>query len=187
MRYLLLLVLLSTQAIASEPFEIKGVKLGATEAEVLEKNPDIKRCENAAKAGARSALADRECSIWRNLHKDDVAVFAGFPASISFKLINEQVGYVSVHLDSVHFNEVVAALKSKYGEPSSNKTEVVTNRMGAKFENNIVEWRQGASVIRAYKIASRINNSSVMLFTESYFKDVERRQAEIAAERAKSL
>lgn len=113
--------------------------------------------------------------------------FAGAPANISLMFYEEKLGMAYTSFASSDFPKVITALREKYGKPSSMKTEPVTNRMGATFENQILEWKKSGTSIRAEKYASSMDKSSVKIFADFYSTELKKRTDAKAAQGAKDL
>jgi hypothetical protein len=68
---------------------------------------------------------------------------------------------IRVGLNNKHFDEVVTALKAKYGEPSGKATSLFKTMIGAQFENLTITWANGTSTIIVEKYADTLDVMSV--------------------------
>ena len=110
MRVALLLVLLFGVSGAALAYDANGVALGATESEVSDAFPAA-HCQPLE---WKSAAADRRC--------DDARIeFAGVRARVTFYLKNGSVQAFNVRFNPNDRERVVRYLKSRYGEPKSER------------------------------------------------------------------
>jgi len=132
MRVTLLLVLLFGVSGAALAYDANGVALGATESEVSDAFPAA-HCQPLE---WKSAAADRRC--------DDARIeFAGVRARVTFYLKNGSVQAFNVRFNPNDRERVVRYLKSRYGEPKSERTD--TFRREGKPERKVytVRWESG--------------------------------------------
>lgn len=145
-----------------EPFDFKGIKLGSN----LDK----------VKAALPFSLepSDRECPEgvqilyprdgW--LEEHDFTVAGIKPFLLSFQFVQDasgafQLSQVNVSFKSEEFSTLSTALETKYGKPSSVKTEVVQNKLGATFENLTERWHNPASSIELQRFSTSLEYSSL--------------------------
>lgn len=64
-------------------------------------------------------------------------------------------------IDSDHFERLSRGLTDRFGPPAKTEHEVVQNRMGAKFPNTTMLWRNSQSVIYAAQRASTIDKMAL--------------------------
>ncbi|HUJ86175.1 MAG TPA: hypothetical protein VLX30_04925 [Burkholderiales bacterium] len=132
MRTALLLALLFAAAPAALAYDANGVALGARESDVKEAFPSA-HCQPLE---WKSSAADRRC--------DDARIsFADVRARITFYLKNDSVQAFDVRFSPDDRERVVQYLKSRYGEPLSERTE--TFRREGKPERSVysVRWESG--------------------------------------------
>jgi hypothetical protein len=132
MRVALLLVLLFGVSGAALAYDANGVSLGAPESDVTDAFPSA-HCQPLE---WKSAAADRRC--------DDARIeFAGVRARVTFYLKNGSVQAFNVRFNPNDRERVVRYLKSRYGEPKSERTD--TFRREGKPERKVytVRWESG--------------------------------------------
>jgi len=132
MRIVLFLALLLGAARAALAYDANGVALGAGERDVKEAFPSA-HCQPLE---WKSIAADRRC--------DDARIaFAGVRARITFYLKNDAVQAFDVRFSPQDRERVVRYLKSRYGEPMSERTD--TFRRDGKPERKVykVRWERG--------------------------------------------
>lgn len=158
--------LFAASSLLAQTFEIKGIYIGMTEAQLLEKYPAF-RCRNNTEIGRYcSFIYEAYPSVCRELdgakfdacHERSHQLYEFGPAKpkgYTVNLRDEAVTAISVIVRAEDFGDLAAALQEKYGRPSSDKKGVVENRMGAKFGNESIEWRRGN---QALEIKQRVGN-----------------------------
>ncbi len=113
--------------------------------------------------------------------------YAGVRADISLMFYEDKLSMAHAKFSPSGFASVVSAIREKFGPPSSTKSEAITNRMGASFENQILEWKRSSTTIRAEKYTTSVDRSSVKIFVDSYFTEFNRREAATTKQRTKDL
>lgn len=199
--YLPLALALSTVSLAqSQGFDFKGLPLGSSVADVKAKFPDY----YCSKSTAGSTLSDTSCRLSPEIkclseqapYPDNrscreavmkAMTYAGVDSNISLFFYDEKLGMASVTFGAESFSTVVASMRDKHGEPTTKKAEPVTNRMGATFENQIMEWKKSGTTIQAEKYATRVDRSSVKVFDDAYFAEFEKRKGAKSQQGAKDL
>ena len=159
---------------AEAGFDIKGVPLGATEADLIGRFPGI-QCRDSP-----GITAERMCSVLKDS-------YGGAEASLLFALIGGKVSNMSARFKSKDFAEVIGAMRERLGPPTSEKAETVTNRAGAKFENITFTWERGGEVATARRYAGALDRASVVFLSEASVEEFKRRAREQQRERAKDL
>ena len=132
MRIVLFLVLLFGASTAALAYDANGVALGASESEVTDAFPSA-HCQPLE---WNSAAADRRC--------DDARIeFAGVRARITLYLKNGSVQAFNERFSPDDRERVVRYLKSRYGEPKSERTD--TFRSEGKPDRQVykVRWESG--------------------------------------------
>lgn len=162
--FLILICCLTGIAVADEAhWDLKGVKLGMTEAEVRDL---FQGTEHDVDCFSPSELPGlRLCSV-SNL------TFADGPIE-SFRLIlnEEKVMTITVNLKESRFLMVAEAIKTKYGTPASLKNKQVQNRMGAVFNNHVIVWSEGDMRLIATQRGQNIDTSTIDLSSKAAIKD----------------
>lgn len=141
------MLFLASHVNATEPFDFKGVPLGAGEKVYIEKirTDKNKKFKCIDTSPERKPLGDREC------HADTYALFeyAGTLAGRdSAFFIKDRLMYIEFVLSSFDIDGVIAALIQKYGKPQVSKKETYSNNYGTKFQGDLLEWKRGGSTIR---------------------------------------
>ena len=132
MRIALFLVLLFGASATALAYDANGVALGASESEVTDVFPSA-HCQPLE---WKSAAANRRC--------DDARIeFAGVRARITFYLKHGTVQAFNVRFNPNDRGRVVRYLKSRYGEPKSERTD--TFRREGKPDRQVykVRWERG--------------------------------------------
>jgi hypothetical protein len=132
MRTALFLALFFAAARAALAYDANGVALGASELDVKESFPSA-HCQPLE---WKSAAADRRC--------DDARIaFAGVRARITFYLKGDAVQAFDVRFSPDDRERVVRFLRSRYGEPMSERIETFSRE--GKPERRIykVRWESG--------------------------------------------
>lgn len=158
-------------ASAQERAEFKGVPLGATRTEFLEKNP-LFRCESKRGYCSLDGLnAPQHCTLKRyeggkrgeDFSEQDCILavvksgtYANKQANLTATFRGETLseGYVGIPPDS--FDSIAEAITARYGPPASSSNETVQNRAGAKFDNRTMRWTIGGDSILATKYGSTV-------------------------------
>lgn len=94
---------------------------------------------------------------------------------------------IAVTMAAKDFAEVVNALKERYGTPTRDVPSVVTNRMGASYEQRIYEWRMAEGTISAHRYAGKLEHSTVMYSSVKSLQRWRERTNARTQERAKDL
>lgn len=171
-------VLSISTAAQADGFDFKGLAFGSSVATVKEKYPD--HFCSSPNEGVRTH-SDVTCLL------STERTYAGASARIFLGFYDDKLGHVHATLAPSDFAIVTTALRDKYGKPSSIKTEQLTNRMGVVFENQILEWKNSGTAIRARKYTSSLNESSVEIFSDSYDAELKKRLDAKRAQGAKDL
>lgn len=150
-------------------YEIKGLEIGSTEADVLAIAPEA-NCKPSTIGGAPTRLCIGEIS------------FAGAPATLFVTFLGGQADYVSVTFPSSTWSLVREAVTAKYPAGSKTTASVVQNRMGASFDQQEVVWVEGDVTMRAAKRSNNLTEGLVELLSQRGM--AERAKATEAAGRA---
>ncbi len=103
-----LLLVAATTAIAAEPPDIKGLRLGITESEAVAAVPGL-RCLSSEKL----APTQRACLDGKNS-------LAGHPARISIRFDDNALTSINVYFTRAAWKDVQTAAAAKFGKPSFN-------------------------------------------------------------------
>ena len=73
--------------------------------------------------------------------------------------------YVYLSFPSASFYQIKVAFVERYGEPTAQRSQDVQNRMGARFENEILEWNGEKVIINLQKYSSNLTDSRATIQT----------------------
>lgn len=73
--------------------------------------------------------------------------------------------HVSLSFPSGSFYQIKVAFVERYGEPTARRSETLQNRMGAKFENEVLEWNGEKVLIELQKYSSKLTDSRAIIQT----------------------
>lgn len=182
------------------PFDFKGIALGSSVHYLKSKSPEF-YCE--IKPG--QAVSDTTCHLSEEIkclldqapYLDNrtcraavvkARTYAGVPArTITMHYFADKLAMVRIRIRSDDFTNVVEAIKQKYGAPSEERIEKVTNRMGAIFESRVIEWKGVRSGIILDQYGSRLDESRVSIYADEWYAEYERRNSEQTRQGASDL
>jgi hypothetical protein len=158
----------------SSPLEFKGVSLGATRAELLEKFPAF-RCD------ADMCIATLSVANQTNGLED----FGGVrPTGYLVNLDGDKVAAVSIIFDSDMYPLLLAALSEKYGKPTSTQIKAVTNHAGAKFKSRSARWvRKDGNASLTERAEEYVDKGGLHL-EASWFAAVQKRKSDAQSKAA---
>ncbi|MEQ1662644.1 MAG: hypothetical protein ABL877_08100 [Thiobacillus sp.] len=146
---LLLLTILSGINVAcADQLNIKGIRLGMSQEEVI-------ALQGAMSCSALKSKSDTGCY--------GHATYADVGAKLFVFFKEGKVTAVSVTVDSDDFENVTLALKEKLGKPSFVKTEKVQNLAGAEFNNPSFHWVKNGGILSATKFSEKVTESGISL------------------------
>jgi len=137
MRALLAAVLLLVP-LAGAAFDVNGVLLGASEAEVKRKFPSA-FCK---KLEWESRAADRRCD-------DSRISFGGAEARVTFYLRKDKVEAFDVRFDSRDLDQVVAFAKQRYGAPSTEQRDTLGDKKPRQIYKALWEGKEERAALVA--------------------------------------
>lgn len=175
--------------LASEPpdaapsLEYKGIRFGASQAELLAAHPDF-RCTQD-----RSYPEDTTCTITPRCHylsgsgRADCErkffehhTYAGEPAMMTMASFHRnQLVSIGTKIRPRSYEKVRDALTTKYGQ-AEETIETVTTNAGVAHENKLASWRVPNGVIRVRRLSSRVDQGLVTLISQSYLTLVQDRK-----------
>jgi hypothetical protein len=199
---LLLFTASSTYADDSDDsLEFKGLKIGSTVEELRTKYPKL-ICSDPKQEATRplneklkkfwerkQTEADLFCETIINDRAPPTALseIAGHRIRvIDFHIIADRLMYAYESLDSMAFDNLIAALSVKYGPPTRKDTEEVRTKAGARFTNTIFYWKRAGANLRASKYDAGSDTASYSLSADDYWPEVARRRAARAKATRKS-
>jgi hypothetical protein len=157
MKYLALsLCLVSMSATAA--YDVKGVKLGATEKEVVRALPSA----HCKKLEWVSQAADRRCD-------DSRVSVGGVEVKVTFYLKKNVVEAFDVRFDTSELDRFVAFLKTRYGAPKSEtRDEIRREGKAARYVQKAL-WEAGGE--RAVLVAQLDKGRGSMLVSRGAFDE----------------
>jgi hypothetical protein len=190
---LALAVTFVSAAIAQERAEFKGMPLGAPfntfrtanpafwcndyECTLPFSNHPVYHCEKM-KRQRPGGGADPECLI--EIAK--ASTYANRPARLRATFRDGMLSEGSANFAPDNYAPIVEALTTRYGQPASKRTEIVQNRMGATFQNEIAHWNIGGDQIIAMKYGTDLTRGLVSIMDEQEV----RRRSEAEQKKRKS-
>jgi len=173
---LAMLALAPTSALSQERIEFKGVPLGSTRAEFVQKNPMF-NCRATSKSCSLNGLdASQHCKLRMyesgardsNFPMDEClssvktsATYGNQPAYLFATFREDVLSGGSALIEPSSFDSIADAIVVRYGQPVTAKNETVQNRAGAKFENRQMEWSVGGDGIFATKYGSTVTRGII--------------------------
>jgi hypothetical protein len=198
---LVLLLFTASSTYADDSLEFKGLKIGSTAEELRIKYPEF-ICSDPKQEATRP-LTETLKKFWErkqtegDLFCETVIDGRAPPTALSevaghrikaidFHFIADRLMYGYASLDSMAFDDLIAALTIKYGLPTRKDTEEVQTRAGAKFTDTIFYWKRAGATIRVSKYAVGMDTASYSLSADNYWPEVARRRAARAKATGKS-
>lgn len=114
-------------------------------------------------------LAARPVETWMVVHNGD------------------KLDSILVYMKSMNYDHVIAALTEKWGMPTKVEQSEIQNRMGAKFDQSLVEWAQGEHLLRVRKRASKVDEMSLLLTSKRAAQEAELESKDQAKKAGKDL
>lgn len=158
------------------PIELKGVPLGATQAELTEKIHGFS-CSSTRCFYLQSSASSPEAYRFGSVT----------PVGYAVELVDDRVAYISVLIQESAYGEALAALKEKYGRPTTERVEKKSNAMGATFESRIATWSRKDGQIKIEQRGSTVDRGSVTMHVPDFFIRKGREAEEKARAAAKNL
>lgn len=183
----------------NDAFDLKGLPLGASVADLKAKFPEYYCSSNAGNTISDTSCSlspETKCLLEQSPYPDNktcrdavmnAMTYAGVQSNISLFFYNDKLGMVQITFGAKSFTEVTASMREKYGEPTSQKAEQLINRMGVAFENQTLEWKATGTTIQAEKFAGRIDKSSVKIIQDAYFIEFKKRRGAKTQQGAKDI
>lgn len=189
-------------ALSDVPLDFKGIPLGSSDDALRQKFPELRCNVPMQKAQTESMRSIKEYWERKATEADLVCQrafadpeppwplrdFAGHKAgSVSFVYLAGKLMMAEATLPAFAFRDIVEGLTQKYGPPSTSATEILQNRMGATFQNEIVTWRRHNGEIRVSKYDRDLETARYGLTADEYIAEMNRRRANRVKGGAKNL
>ena len=149
-----------------ERFEFRGVHLGDTLTQKVEKELNLK---------CYVFLGERQCLIGMDR-------VAGVGETTVFKTVDERLMSVEFIFASEDFSTFLEALTARWGKPASQTSEDIQNGMGARFENIITRWQLADGAVELARYSDKITRSALTVLHDSLSQVVMQRRSAAAAE-----
>lgn len=143
MKRFILAMLLAAQCGTAFALELKGVRLGMTSDEFLAAFPPGGTIGNPAEGQSSCYSSGTFCTA-------NVGTLGGVSTTLQVSFMDGKV--VHAYTGKLHppnFEQVVEALKTKFGSPTSSAVGEVQNQIGGKFENPSYVWKFPDGELRA--------------------------------------
>jgi len=94
----------------------------------------------------------------------NVPTIAGAPAELLvYKFVDNKLYEVTVFFHHGDFDQVMNAVKAKYGEPAKKDTRTYENAFGAKFDGGVMIWSNAVSEITVFERAGTVDDSLLIV------------------------
>lgn len=179
-----------------EPLTFKGLPLGATEREVVERYPILDCSGDPARRRCFAFQKYALDKVRRPGEGVDVAFkrlremmsVAGYAAAyMSFTFYEDKLGLISLTIPAKAFSNVSTAYQDRYGPPTSDRTSTITTRAGAVLENREVTWVRADGTINLARYSSNIDESRIMYVSPAGVEYLNAEEEQRRAKAAKSL
>lgn len=183
MRFLVAVVASCAAVNCASAMDIKGVSIGMSRADVMGRFPKL-FC-NTPRPSVEVCgdfRSDPTARHPRAFAHDELKTYAGEKVNGFFvHMAAGRVTGVSVRLSGSSYLPVKTTLAEKFGQAASTEHSTIQNRMGAKFDQEEVTWRDGDQRLVAKRRGSNLTEMEVALRSEA----ADAAQAETLKERAK--
>jgi len=122
--------------------------------------------------------ADKVCVVGESM----TGKIAGFRGYLRYYFRGGHLDRIEGTLPSTDFDSVDKAIKAKYGDPSSEKTESNQNRTGTSFSGEVDTWESDSAVILFSQVGGDIDHSHLSIFNPETVKILKDNQDEKAIE-----
>lgn len=141
------------------PIEFKSIRIGSKTADL----PNHWRCEfKKTKFSDTACIASKE-------------TIAGVPVKLGIVYaLDYKVNVISILFGSSDYLQIKLALVEKYGVGDVNDSEV-TNRLGARFDNQTVTWTDSANVMTLSKRSGSVDKGSLIIRSKAAASELRER------------
>ncbi len=110
--------------------------------------------------------ADKVCVVSESM----TGTIAGFPGYLQYYFRGGRLDRIDGTLLGTYFDSVDKAIKAKYGDPASKKTESYQNRMGATFNGEVDTWVSEKAIILFSQVGADVDHSHLSIFNPQTVK-----------------
>jgi hypothetical protein len=107
--------------------------------------------------------------------------------SLTLLFRDQKLGLISGEFSSFEFMTLKPLFLERYGTPTSDKIETVTNRLGGKFENETLTWTGKNVSLTFQRFYSSIGKGNFTLSSNIYIEEVKKEQEEKRKQDAKKM
>ena len=100
---------------------------------------------------------------------------------------DKSLSLISGEFPSSEFMTLKPLFLERYGTPTSDKMDTVTNRLGGKFENETLTWTGKNVSLTLERFHSSISKSNFTLSSNTYIEEVKKEQEEKRKQDAKKM
>jgi hypothetical protein len=86
------------------------------------------------------------------------------------KIRDEPIEEIQFNFNNDYYKEVFESLVNKFGKPSKCKQTIVSNKMGATFENEACMWLINSNQILLYKMMGKVDEGFLTIRTAKQIK-----------------
>ena len=174
-------------AAQTPPLEVKGIPLGAT-AEQLQQAIPLFKCRgatcifdpiDAAIAQCGPVSSDPAVLGCYSSSGSEYAFGPAHGAKYTAYLKDGRIGEFRITFPTASADEVVIALKEKYGVPSGDRQFETQNRLGASFVDRTVTWHRSDGEIRVERRSVDVD-TGLATFTAAWYALATTKANEIA-------
>lgn len=171
------------QSPSAAQLEYKGVRLGATQAELLSAHPEFRCSQDRDYPDDTTCSITPRCQYLSRSGRADCEreflerhTYAGEPAMMTMASFHRNhLVSIGTQIRPKSYERVRDALATKYGQ-AEETIETVTTNAGVTHENKLASWRLSDGVIRVRRLSSRVDQGLVTLMSQSYLTLVQERK-----------
>ncbi|OMT11829.1 hypothetical protein AQ753_17445 [Burkholderia pseudomallei] len=77
--------------------------------------------------------------------------------------------HIHIQVQNDEISSVISGLTAKFGPPSERRTEPWQNKVGGRFDNTVLVWKNGTSQIVVRQLALSVDEGSIdYILTDHY-------------------
>lgn len=170
-------------ATAGPTLEYKGVRFGATPADLMAAHPDFRCAGDKDNSEDTTCLLAARCSYLSYSSQkacerefSERHTYAGEPTTMVMASFHQfQLLSVGIKILPRSYERIRDALATKYGAPEE-AIEPITTNAGVTHENRISRWGTPDGTIRLRRMASRVDEGMVSLMSARYLALIQERK-----------